>query len=79
MTNLPEAWALEEDDEALGEGDDCVGLALGEGDDCVGDCVVEGDDWEGDDEGACAKAEPASSAAAAVVIMNLVNIAHLHW
>jgi hypothetical protein len=70
---LPDAWAFEE--EALGEGDDCVGLALGDGDDWPGDCVVEGEDWDG--EGACAKAEPANSAAAAVVIMSLVNIAGL--
>src|SRR3954463_8227196 len=73
VTNLPDAWALE--DEALGEGDDCIGLALGDGDDWLGDCVVEGEDWDG--EGACAKAEPANSAAAAVLIMNLVNIAGL--
>jgi hypothetical protein len=74
---LPDAWAFE--DEALGEGDDCIGLALGDGDDWLGDCVVDGDDddWEGDCEGACAKAEPANSAAAAVVIMNLLNIAGL--
>jgi len=76
---LPDACALE--DEALGDGDDCVGLALGEGDDWLGDCAVGGDDWEGDCEGdcegACAKAEPASKAAVAVVIMNLVNIAGL--
>ena len=76
---MPDACALE--DEALGGGDDCVGLALGEGDDWLGDCAVGGDDWEGDCEGdcegACAKAEPASKAAVAVVIMNLVNIAGL--
>jgi hypothetical protein len=67
VTNLPDAWALD-DGEALVEGDGCIAG----GDDC---CVVGGEDCDGD--GACAKAEPANSAAAAVLIMNLVNIAGL--
>src|SRR3954469_24938709 len=69
VTNLPDAWALD-DGEALVEGDGCIAG----GDDC---CVVGGEDCDGDGEGACAKAEPANSAAAAVLIMNLVNIAGL--
>ena len=65
---MPDAWALD-DGEALVEGDGCI--AGGD------DCVVGGEDCDGDGEGACAKAEPANSAAAAVLIMNLVNIAGL--